>query len=183
VNDEMSQEERPDPTDPTDPDARARRLMEVFDLVGPLYRKVFRRIEEETPVDGVSVGVRAVLDLLHRNGPLTVPQMSRAQALSRQFVQRMVNDALARGYAETRPNPAHRRSSLIALTPAGERAVRTVVAHEHAQLRQIGGDLTDAELDACVKVLGRMLDLFDDVDMDGTTPPAPPRRRGRGDAP
>jgi DNA-binding MarR family transcriptional regulator len=148
------------------PDDRARRLMEVFDLVGPLYHKVFRKVEQETPVDGVSVGVRAVLDLLQRHGPLTVPGLSREQALSRQFVQRMVNDAVALGYVETRPNPAHRRSPLIALTPAGAEAVAAVTAHERALLRQVGGDLTHAEVDACVKVLGRMLDLFADVDVD-----------------
>jgi DNA-binding MarR family transcriptional regulator len=147
-----------------DPDAGARRLMEVFDLVGPLYHKVFRKVEQEMPVDGVSVGVRAVLDLLQRHGPMTVPRMSRAQALSRQFVQRMVNDAIARGYAESRPNPAHRRSALIALTAAGAEAVAAVTAHE----------LTHEEVDACLKVLGRMLDLFADVDTDGVTPPGPP---------
>jgi DNA-binding MarR family transcriptional regulator len=157
-----------------DPDAGARRLMEVFDLVGPLYHKVFRKVEQEMPVDGVSVGVRAVLDLLQRHGPMTVPRMSRAQALSRQFVQRMVNDAIARGYAESRPNPAHRRSALIALTAAGAEAVAAVTAHERALLRQVGGDLTHEEVDACLKVLGRMLDLFADVDTDGVTPPGPP---------
>ncbi|MEU3556547.1 MarR family winged helix-turn-helix transcriptional regulator [Streptomyces fragilis] len=168
---------------PMDPDARARRLTEVFDLVGPLYHKVFRKVEQETPVDGVSVGVRAVLDLLDRHGPLTVPRMSRAQALSRQFVQRMVNDAVARGFAESRPNPAHRRSPLIALTPAGARAVAAVTAHERTLLRQVDGDLTHEDVDACLKVLGRMLDLFADVDMDGSVPLAPPRGRTEGDRP
>ncbi|WP_151772265.1 MarR family winged helix-turn-helix transcriptional regulator [Streptomyces abyssomicinicus] len=179
----MSDDARRAAPGPMDPDEGARRLMEVFDLVGPLYHKVFRKVEQETPVDGVSVGVRAVLDLLHRHGPLTVPRMSRAQALSRQFVQRMVNDAVALGYAESRPNPAHRRSPLIALTPAGAEAVAAVTAHERTLLRQVGGDLTHQEVDACLKVLGRMLDLFADVDMDGAAPAAPTRRRGDGVTP
>ena len=37
---------------------------------------------------------------------MTVPQMGRAQALSRQFVQRMVNEAAAQGLVESVPNPA-----------------------------------------------------------------------------
>ncbi len=178
----MNDEQQP-MSGPMDPDARARRLTEVFDLVGPLYHKVFRKVEQETPVDGVSVGVRAVLDLLDRHGPLTVPRMSRAQALSRQFVQRMVNDAVARGFAESRPNPAHRRSPLIALTPAGAEAVAAVTAHERTLLRQVDGDLTHEDVDACLKVLGRMLDLFADVDMEGSVPLVPPRGQVKGDRP
>lgn len=90
---------------PLPPDELGPRLMEVFDLVGPLYRRVQRKVEQGEAVEGLSVGVRAVLDLLHRHGPMTVPQMGRAQAISRQFVQRMVNDAAARGLVESTPTP------------------------------------------------------------------------------
>ncbi|MCF2530327.1 MarR family winged helix-turn-helix transcriptional regulator [Yinghuangia soli] len=140
--------------------------MEVFDLVGPLYRRVQRKVEQDAPRQGLSVGVRAVLDLLREHGPMTVPQMGRAQSLSRQFVQRMVNDAAADGLVEGIPNPAHQRSLLIRLTDPGLAAIGAVTAREHALLRQVGGDLTDAEVTACVKVLSRMLDLFDDVEVD-----------------
>jgi DNA-binding MarR family transcriptional regulator len=149
-----------------DDDAIADRLTEVFALVGPLYRRVLRKVEPAAPIEGISVGVRAVLDLLRGHGPMTVPQMSRAQALSRQFVQRMVNDASARSLVEVIPNPAHRRSSLIRLTAEGRAAIDAVTAREHALMRQVGGDLTDADVDACVRVLARMLALFDDVEVD-----------------
>ncbi len=142
------------------------RLMEVFALVGPLYRRVQRKVEQDAPLQGLSVGVRAVLDLLRGHGPMTVPQMGRAQALSRQFVQRMVNDAAAQHLVETTPNPAHQRSSLIRLTDEGRAAIDAVTTREHALLRQVGGDLTDADVAACVRVLGRMLELFDDVDVN-----------------
>ncbi|WP_431684070.1 MarR family winged helix-turn-helix transcriptional regulator [Kitasatospora sp. KL5] len=140
--------------------------MEVFALVGPLYRRVQRKVEQDAPLQGLSVGVRAVLELLREHGPMTVPQMGRAQALSRQFVQRMVNDAAARQLVETIPNPAHQRSSLIRLTDEGNAAITAVTDREHALLRQIGGDLTDADVATCVKVLARMLELFDDVDVN-----------------
>ncbi|MER6801874.1 MULTISPECIES: MarR family winged helix-turn-helix transcriptional regulator [Streptomyces] len=140
--------------------------MEVFDLVGPLYRRVQRKVEQGEAVEGLSVGVRAVLDLLHKHGPMTVPQMGRAQAISRQFVQRMVNDAAARGLVESIPNPAHQRSSLIRLTDEGRTAIAAVVAREHAVLRDVGGGLTDADVRTCVRVLAEMLKLFDHVDVN-----------------
>ncbi|MFC9279509.1 MarR family winged helix-turn-helix transcriptional regulator [Streptomyces collinus] len=141
--------------------------MEVFALVGPLYRRVQRKIELDTARQGLSVGLRAVLDLLREHGPMTVPQMGRAQSISRQFVQRMVNDGAANGLVEAVPNPAHARSSLIRLTDAGRAAIEAAVAREHALLREAAGDLTTADVDTCVRVLGRMLRLFEDVDVNG----------------
>ncbi|MEW9549036.1 MarR family winged helix-turn-helix transcriptional regulator [Nonomuraea sp. NPDC050783] len=153
----MSETDRGRPTD---------RLTEVFDLVGPLYRRAQRKVELDAPIEGLSVGVRAVLHLLRAHGPMTVPQMGREQALSRQFVQRMTNDAAARGLVALGPNPAHKKSSLVRLTEEGRAAIDAVLARERAVLRRIGGDLTDAEIDACLRVLSRLLRLLDDVDVD-----------------
>ncbi|GGQ27021.1 MarR family transcriptional regulator [Streptomyces griseomycini] len=142
------------------------RLTEVFDLVGPLYRRTQRKVEQDLSAEGLSVGVRAVLTLLHKHGPMTVPQMGRAQALSRQFLQRMVNDAAARGLVQSVPNPAHKRSSLIRLTEQGQTAVTAVIDRERAVLRRASGDLTGTEIDACLRVLSRLLEVMGDVDVD-----------------
>lgn len=105
-----------------------------------------------------------MLTLLHRNGPMTVPQMGRAQAISRQFVQRMVNEGAALGLVESIPNPAHRRSSLIRLTGPGQDTIAAVLDREHRLLRDVRGDLTDADVATCLRVLGAMLTALDHVD-------------------
>ena len=69
--------------------------------------------------------------MLRLSGPMTVPQMGRAQALNRQFVQRTVNDAAGLGL-----------------------------------LGQVGGGLTQADVDAWVKVLSSMLVAVSDVEVD-----------------
>lgn len=144
----------------------ADRLVEVFDLVGPLYRRAQRKVEQDAPLEGLSVGVRAVLNMLREHGPMTVPQMGRAQALSRQFVQRMINDAAARGLVESVPNPAHKRSSLIRLTGEGRAAITAVIDRERSVLRQAGAGLADEEVTACIGVLAHLLRFLDDIDMD-----------------
>jgi DNA-binding MarR family transcriptional regulator len=151
---------------PLSPDELGDRVSEVFDLIGALYRRGLRKVEQGEQIEGVSVGVRSVLVLLRRYGPMTVPQMGRIMALTRQFVQRMVNDAVSEGWAAVTPNPAHQRSSLIRITEAGERTIDTILEREHALNRQVGGDLTDAELRACVRVLKEMLKTFDHVDVE-----------------
>ncbi|MFJ8778433.1 MarR family winged helix-turn-helix transcriptional regulator [Streptomyces sp. NPDC102476] len=153
--------------EPLPPDDLGHRVSEVFDLVGALYRRGLRKLEQDEVVDGVSVGVRSVLVLLHRYGPMTVPQMGRLMALTRQFVQRMANDAMERGWAEATPNPAHQRSYLIRITDEGVAVITAILAREHALNRQVGGgELTEAELRACVRVLKEMLRTFDHVDVD-----------------
>ncbi|MFJ9147528.1 MarR family winged helix-turn-helix transcriptional regulator [Streptomyces sp. NPDC102270] len=153
--------------EPLPPDDLGHRVSEVFDLVGALYRRGLRKLEQDEVAGGVSVGVRSVLVLLHRYGPMTVPQMARLMALTRQFVQRMTNEAMDRGWAEATPNPAHQRSSLIRITDEGVAVITAILAREHALNRQVGGgQLTDAELQACVRVLKEMLRTFDHVDVD-----------------
>ncbi|MFI7669298.1 MarR family winged helix-turn-helix transcriptional regulator [Nocardia sp. NPDC049526] len=148
------------------PDELARRLREVFAQIGILYRHVYRRIEQEALPQGLSVGVRAVCELLDVSGPATVPQMGRTLALSRQFVQRMVNDAHAAQLVETRDNPRHQRSPLIALTPEGRAVIAATIAREHAVLRDVGGDLTAADIDNCLRVLHHLGRPFVEGDLD-----------------
>jgi len=151
-------------TDALDPDQRAAGLARIYLLVGPLYRRAARVVEQAEPVSAMTVGVRAVLDQLHRDGECTVPQMARHQVLSRQFVQRMVNDARAQGYVELVDNPAHARSRLVRLTPLGRAAIDAVLEREHRLMRAVEGDLTRADLETTQRVLRHMLAHLDGLD-------------------
>jgi DNA-binding MarR family transcriptional regulator len=148
----------------TDVDERAERLAEVYLLVGPLYRRVLRAVEQEQERSRVSAGVRAVLDQLRRHGPLTVPQIGRNQSLSRQFVQRMVNEAAEDGLVELADNPQHRRSRLVRLTDDGRSAIERVVARERAELAVVAAHVDDEEVAATKRVLERMLDGLAEIE-------------------
>lgn len=146
------------------PEQLAPRLAEVYVALGPVYRKVARIVERSEPVMGMSVGVRAVLEQLAREGERTVPQMARAQDLSRQFVQRMVNDAKASDFVELVPNPAHRRSSLVRLTGPGREAISAVTSREQELMGRVGGDLTGEEIDTTLRVLNHMFAGLEEVE-------------------
>ncbi|MFC7343812.1 MarR family winged helix-turn-helix transcriptional regulator [Saccharopolyspora griseoalba] len=147
-----------DKSDPLPPDELGPRLAEVYAVVGPLYRRAARVVEQQTPSTGLSVGVRAVLERLELAGvPETVPQIARNLELSRQFVQRMVNESLERGFVELDTNPAHRRSSLVRLTEPGLAAIRAVQAGEHEAMGAVAGGITGAEVDTTLRVLQQML--------------------------
>ncbi|MEV4753246.1 helix-turn-helix domain-containing protein [Streptosporangium sp. NPDC049248] len=148
---------------PLPPDRLAARLAEVYLIVGPLYRKASRAVERDQPITGMSVGVRAVLEQLHREGDLTVPAIAASQELSRQFVQRMVHEAREAGFVELVDNPRHLRSSLVRLADEGRAAIAAVIAREHRLLSRAAGDLTDADVDTALRVLRSMLAGVNDV--------------------
>ena len=152
---------------PLAPEALAPRLAEVYVALGPVYRRVARLVEQDEQVSGLSVGVRNVLDQLRRDGERTVPQLARAQDLSRQYTQRMVDQAASDGLVELAPNPAHRRSRLVRLTPAGKKAITAVLERELALLERVGGDLTAAELDGTLRVLHHMDQALITLEEDG----------------
>lgn len=149
----------PDPTDTV-----ARRLADVYLLVGPLYRRVLREVEEAGPRNHVSAGVRAVLDQLRRNGPMTVPAVGRSQSLSRQFVQRMVNDAHAAGLVEQTENPRHRRSKLIALTAEGGAVIDEITGREHERLRAVAERVHADDVEATLRVLATMVESLAEIE-------------------
>jgi DNA-binding MarR family transcriptional regulator len=77
-----------------------------------------------------TLGMRAVLEFLAREGPATVPGIARSRHVTRQHIQTLVNGLLEQKLVELRDNPAHRRSSLVGLTPAGAEAIRRVKQKE-----------------------------------------------------
>lgn len=150
---------------PLGPDRLGLRLAEVYGVLGPLYRRVQRRVEMDESVMGMSIGVRAVLDELRRtSSAATVPALTERLDLSRQFVQRMVNDAIAAGWLDRRANPAHRRSPLLVLTSAGVTVIDAVLAREHELMGHTPGDLTEQDVDTTLRVLAAMRAAVDALD-------------------
>jgi DNA-binding MarR family transcriptional regulator len=139
------------------PNELGAQLAAVFQDLGPLYRRVARIVVANEPIEQTSIGVRAVLEHLATHGPRTVPTIADALELSRQFVQRSVNDALDAGLIETTANPRHRRSPHLALTSAGHDRIARITARERSVLATTPGGLTAADIAACRKVLTNVM--------------------------
>lgn len=66
-------------------------------------------------------------------GLLPVAGIAREMGITRQSVQRIADLLVGKGLAEYRPNPAHRRAKLVAITEAGFEAVRRINP-QHAKM-------------------------------------------------
>ncbi len=128
----------------------------VYDLlrqVRPLVLNSARVVEASLRADGLTVGTRAVLEILAERGPMTVPDIGDHLDLARQGIQRHVDDLTALGLTETRDNPAHRRSVLIAATPAGTELFARIRADELARLGTMAAEHGPADLVIALRVL------------------------------
>jgi DNA-binding MarR family transcriptional regulator len=105
-------------------------------------------------------------------GQLTVPQIARRLGVSRQNVQRVVNDIEAEGLATYQPNPDHKASPLVILTAAGERAlqrINTAVDRDHEQLLE---QFPERDVDRLRALLDRFTIAM--KNLDRTTSYSPP---------
>ena len=135
-------------------------LYEIIRTVRPLHRALARAVGDRLEGTGVSIGMRAVLECINDAGPQTVPQIGRTLGIKRQCVQRTVNASLALELVRVAENPAHRRSSLVALTAKGERVFREIRDREQDTLRRVGRRATRADIDASLRVLALLGEEF-----------------------
>jgi DNA-binding MarR family transcriptional regulator len=132
---------------------RGSQLYRVLEQVRPLVLNSARVVEASLKPLGLTVGMRAVLEVLAEHGPATVPAIGERLDLARQGVQRHVNDLIGRDHVVSRANPEHRRSVLIALTETGAEVIGRITDDERRHLSQMAPDCTAQEIAAAVKVL------------------------------
>ncbi|NYI07241.1 MarR family winged helix-turn-helix transcriptional regulator [Allostreptomyces psammosilenae] len=113
--------------------------------------------------------------------PLPVAGIARAMGITRQSVQRIADLLVAKGLAEYRPNPAHRRAKLLQPTERGRAAVDRITPG-HAELArrladQLGVDDLRAAVDGLRKLSAALDALAADAAGDGRTDNSPGRPR------
>jgi DNA-binding MarR family transcriptional regulator len=133
--------------------AHSQQLGQLFEATVTLYLRLSAlstRIHGGGPLSGPR---RTVLVGLSRTGPQTVAHMARVRSQSRQRFQPLVNALLRDGLVHAIPNPAHKQSYLIDLTPHGRRAVARIHAVEEAGRARVGTSLSAQSLSRSVAVL------------------------------
>lgn len=144
-------------TAPLAPELLSRTTLGVSRLNGRLLA-VSERLARPA---GLTAARRQVLGAV-ADGPLSVAGIARTMGITRQSVQRIADLVVAEGLAEYRPNPAHRRAKLLALTDDGLSAVHRIAADHTAfaagLAEQLGGTPDFRAAVEAVETLSRALD-------------------------
>ena len=101
---------------------------------------------------GLTASTRAVMETV-AGGPRTVPDIARSKFVTRQHIQLLVDELARSDLVELRPNPAHQRSPLIALSRKGEALFASVRKREAPLIEQLATGLDARKAAATVQAL------------------------------
>jgi MarR family multiple antibiotic resistance transcriptional regulator len=119
-----------------------------------LYNAVAERVRAQA---GIGAGHFELLRYVRDHPDTRVADLAAAFAIGVGTTSKIVDRLEKQDWIERRPNPANRRSSLLALTPAGESAVSRAEPAWQAALQEIlGGAVTPEELTALSRALGAL---------------------------
>lgn len=140
------------------PSRAAGSAYEVLLRVRPLYQAAERAVDDALRDSGLTVPLRAVLELVLTRGRLTVPQVAREFGVTRQSIQALVDTGVALGLLGFEDNPQHRRSRFVTATEHGEQTFAAVHRRELANLERVAADLDVDDLVRCAGVLADLTD-------------------------
>lgn len=116
-----------------------------------LYNAVAERVKAQA---GVGAGHFELLRYVRDQPDARVGDIAAAFAIGVGTTSKIVDRLEKQGWLRRRPNPANRRSSLLALTPAGESVVSRAEPVWQAAIQELlGGALTSAELSVLAPIL------------------------------
>src|SRR5262245_28999821 len=100
---------------------KAERLVALTRAVRGLFNRL-KALGDDLHGDlTITTAMRAVMETLAEAGPMTVPQIAKSKGVTRQHIQLLADALSGGGWVTVKDNPAHKRSSLIALTEKGKR--------------------------------------------------------------
>lgn len=94
--------------------------------------------------------------------PQPVPHIARQMGLSRQNVQRIVNDLGDAGYVTFAPNPHHKRAKLVVLTDKGRETYEAAHRIQVPWANGLGSAVNPEDIQTALRVLQSLRAALDD---------------------
>ncbi len=133
-------------------------LPELFGELVRLEIELWDAVDARLLADhGLTLGRFLPMQVLARRPGCRVQDIAEELAITVGGASKVVDRIAAAGHCVRRPNPGDRRSSLIELTPAGERVLAAATASYTGELdRRLGGALGRAEVRDLTATLSRL---------------------------
>ena len=125
-----------------------------------LYHRIVQVGEQLHVDESVTLGMRAVLEFLLKNGSTTVPDIARSRSVTRQHIQSLVNALLEQDLVVLEDNPLHKRSSVATLTKEGERVIRRMRKREDQLYQRTRFRVKRNEFKAAARTLEHVRDAL-----------------------
>lgn len=126
-------------------------------LIRRLFRAMGQKSTESLQDLGISAADRAVMEFLHPDQSLSVPEIAERYQVSRQHVQVTVNKLLNEQLLATKDNPRHKRSPLIALTRKGKALFKRISERDKKAVQQLFSIIPAKDKRSTLKTLEALL--------------------------
>ncbi|MEZ6028565.1 MAG: MarR family winged helix-turn-helix transcriptional regulator [Hyphomonadaceae bacterium] len=120
------------------------------------YHRLTRASDQLHAKLGLTTGMRSVLLTLENGPPLTISAIAVQRSVSRQFMQRLVQDMVGGGWLSLEINPEDRRVSLVAPTAKARRAIVKLRKVETPLFSELQSHFSQADLTRATDVLKRI---------------------------
>lgn len=130
---------------------------QIIWLTRRLFRALAQKSDESLQDLGISVADRAVMEFLHPDETLSVPEIAQRYQVSRQHVQVTVNSLSDAGLLVAKVNPRHKRSPLISLTDKGKRLFRTIKSRDTLVVKKLFSNVPAKDRRITQKTLATLL--------------------------
>jgi DNA-binding MarR family transcriptional regulator len=94
--------------------------------------------------------------------PLSVAQIARNMGLTRQAVQRLVNEMQDDGLVRLAPNPHHQRAKLVVLSSSGSAAFAATMKRQAAWADELARGLSARQIETAAATLRNIRQRLDD---------------------
>lgn len=132
-------------------------ILETFSLNG----KLTRFGDHFTVEDGLSGSRWQILGALyHSENPLTSPQLAEKTGMTRQGMQKQLNQLLEQGFLQMQDNPHHKRSSQFLLSAHGKAVYEAITQRWIQTATPWAEQFTQSELENALSVLARFAQLL-----------------------
>jgi DNA-binding MarR family transcriptional regulator len=99
--------------------------------------------------------------------PLSVAQIARNMGLTRQAVQRLVNEMQGDGLVRLAPNPHHQRAKLVVLSATGKTAFAAAMKRQVAWANDLAAGLSVKQIQTAAATLRRVRQRLDERTENG----------------
>lgn len=130
-----------------------------------------RRASEEFAYQAGQTLSRSQVLWMINVGGLTVPQIARRLGVTRQNVQRVVAELEAADLAAPHPNPDHRTSPLLALTPEGSKVLARVNSAAEEMHHGLLRHFSLAQVEQLSELLAEYLEAMNRYESERAAPP------------
>ncbi|RBW57090.1 MarR family winged helix-turn-helix transcriptional regulator [Ruegeria sp. A3M17] len=144
----------------TDNMSPAEMLYAGIQLTRPLLRNITARVEADLDGTGISVGERAILEVLLSVQQATAPEITQILQVKRQLVGRLLKDLVDRKLLNVLPNPQHRTSNFYHLTEQSKAVIEGIRATEMVRMTQFVERFTDDQIRAYFEIQSTINDVM-----------------------